>query len=88
MVALPWPLSERQAMVLAPPIRNMTDRLTAHTLNRQEQTCLQRSATVCMFLDSLQLSAVALTVHGILFLPYWALFSITFISASAQTCTG
>ena len=37
---LPWPLPERQAMVLLPPCGRITHSLTI-SLNRQEQTCLQ-----------------------------------------------
>ena len=38
---LPWPLPEGQAMVLPPPCKGGERHLT----NRQEQTCLLRSAT-------------------------------------------
>ena len=53
---LPWPLFERQAMVCVPI--NQGD---VFKMNRQEQTCLQWSDTVCSYLDSLQLSVIVLT---------------------------
>ena len=48
-VGLPWPLLERQAIVMWPPIHSFADTLT-------QQTCLQWSATVCSCLDSVEVS--------------------------------